>query len=63
LFDLGFITVADDGAMVVSDALDEDARRLLGLGPPLRVERLHAAHRAYLPWHRERVYRGAAAKA
>jgi putative restriction endonuclease len=61
LFDLGFITVADDGAVVVGDAVDGNARRLLGLESSLRVERLHAGHRSYLPWHRERVFRGAAA--
>lgn len=55
-FDCGFITVADDGAIVVSDALDEDARAVLGLDRPLRVRGLADGHRGYLPWHRERVF-------
>lgn len=54
-FDQGFITVQDDGAIVVSDALDAEARVMLGLDQPLRVRRLMEGHRGYLPWHRERV--------
>lgn len=55
-FDLGFITVADDGAIGVSHALDADARAILGLDQPLRVRSLADGHRAYLPWHRARVF-------
>lgn len=55
-FDRGFITVADDGVVVVSATLDEAARGTLGLDEALRVQGLHEGHRAYLPWHRERVF-------
>lgn len=55
-FDRGLITVADDGAIVVSDALDANARAILGLDRPLSVRNLADGHRAYLPWHRERVF-------
>ncbi|HWA72807.1 MAG TPA: HNH endonuclease [Polyangiaceae bacterium] len=55
-FDGGFITVADDGAIVVSEALHADARIVLRLDQPLRVRGITDAHRGYLPWHRERVY-------
>ncbi|MGA8054285.1 MAG: HNH endonuclease [Burkholderiales bacterium] len=58
-FDRGFITVADDGAVLVSSALDAAARETLGLDQPLRVLGLHEGHRTYLPWHRERVFKGA----
>jgi len=58
-FDRGFITVVDDGAVVVSAALDAAAREVLGLDAPLRVRSLHEGHRAYLPWHRERVFKDA----
>jgi putative restriction endonuclease len=57
-FDRGFITVQDDGAIVVSAVLDEGARAILGLDQPLRVRGLADGHRAYLPWHRDRVFRG-----
>ncbi|MBI4953990.1 MAG: HNH endonuclease [Myxococcales bacterium] len=58
VFDRGFVTVSDEGAVVVSTALDDEARGALGLDRPLRVRALHDGHRAYLPWHRERVFKG-----
>lgn len=62
-FDRGFITVQDDGAILVSDALAADARAVLGLDRPLRVRRITDGHRSYLPWHRERVFQSATANA
>jgi hypothetical protein len=56
-FDAGFITLAEDGAVLVSDALPPDARVLLGLDQPLQVRGLHPAHERYLPWHRAKVFR------
>jgi putative restriction endonuclease len=58
-FDRGFITIADDGAVVIASALDEEARRVLGVDRPLRVRGLVDGHRVYLPWHRERVFKDA----
>ncbi|MCK6502712.1 HNH endonuclease [Myxococcota bacterium] len=55
-YDVGLITVEDDGTVVVSDALDADARAILGLDPPRRVRGLVVGHRPYLAWHRERVF-------
>lgn len=59
-FDSGFITVAHDGTVVVSDSLNADARAILGLDQPLRVSGLADGHCYYLPWHRCRVFRSAA---
>lgn len=59
-FDRGFITVADDGTIDVSDVLDTEARATLGLDRPLRVRGLADGHRAYLPWHRDRIFQTAA---
>jgi putative restriction endonuclease len=56
-FDCGLITFDDTGLLVVSDALDSPARALLGYDKPLRMNRIDDGHRAYLPWHRERVFR------
>jgi putative restriction endonuclease len=56
-FDRGFITLADDGAVIVSPLLGEGDRHVLGLEAPLRVRTLHDGHRTYLPWHRERVFK------
>jgi hypothetical protein len=57
-FDGGFITIADDGTVVVSDQLAATDRVLLGLDQGLRVERLMDGHRLYLPWHRRHVFKG-----
>jgi putative restriction endonuclease len=58
-FDLGFITVADDGGVIVSPLLSTDDRGLLGLDRPLRVRALADGHRVFLPWHREKLFRRA----
>lgn len=55
-FDRGLMTVADDGAIVISDALEADARRLLGLDGQLHVRGITDGHRRYLPWHREHLF-------
>lgn len=55
--DRGFVTVADDGAVVVAGVLDAPARTVLGLDRPLRVAALADGHREYLPWHRTRVFK------
>ncbi|MEP6653195.1 MAG: HNH endonuclease [Myxococcales bacterium] len=56
-FDRGYITVADDGIVVVSNLLTDFDREVLGLAAPTRVTRLTDGHRAYLPWHRAKVFR------
>jgi hypothetical protein len=58
-FDRGFITIDDAGRVIVADALDPASRSVLGLDRPLWVHRLVDPHRAFLTWHRERVFRGA----
>lgn len=55
-FDCGFITVSDDGAIVVSESLAADDRVLLGIDRPLRVHGLTDSHRSYLSWHRKHVF-------
>jgi putative restriction endonuclease len=56
-FDCGYITVADDGAVVVSDELGDSARHLLGLASTQYLTALTPGHRAYLHWHHERIFR------
>lgn len=53
LFDLGFITIADHGTVVVSASLGEQDRKLLGIDVPMRVRGLTDAHRRYLRWQRQ----------
>ena len=56
-FDSGFITIAQDGTMVLSDALPSGARSVLRLDGPLRVHGLRRPHERYLQWHRAIVFR------
>ena len=56
-FDSGLITIAEDGAVVISDGLQSGARSALGLDGTLKVHGLHRAHERYLPWHRSRIFR------
>ena len=58
VFDAGFITLAEDGALLVSDALSAGARSILGLENRLKVRGLHRAHEGYLTWHRANVFCG-----
>jgi hypothetical protein len=57
-FDLGYISIAGDGDVLVSEKLTADARRVLGLDVPLRVRQVEDGHRPYLRFHRERVWLG-----
>jgi hypothetical protein len=57
-FDRGFITVADNGTVVLSEALDREARQALDVERPMRVFNLADGHRRYLSWHQDRVFLG-----
>ena len=56
-FDSGFITIAEDGTVVISDVLPSGARSVLDLTGPLKIHGLLTAHQRYLPWHRSRIFR------
>ena len=56
-FDSGLLTVAEDGTVLLSDALPSTARSALGLEGALKLHGLHRAHERYLPWHRSRIFR------
>ena len=56
-FDFGFITIVENGAVLLSDTLPSSARSALGLDGSLKVHGLHRAHERYLPWHRSKIFR------
>jgi hypothetical protein len=58
-FDRGFITIADDGAVLISPALGAEAQAILGLDKCLCVAALVDRHRAYLSWHRAKLFQQA----
>ena len=56
-FDAGFITIAQDGTVLISTMLPFQARSVLGLSNLLRIRAPHHAHERYLPLHRTNIFR------
>jgi hypothetical protein len=56
-FDRGFITVTDDGDVLVSSRLPTRECQVLGLDVPRRIAGLRPEHAPYLAWHREHVWK------
>ncbi len=56
-FDQGFITVGDRGEVIVSPALENEARQVLGLGVVTTLRAPVVGQQAYLQWHRNWVFR------
>jgi putative restriction endonuclease len=56
-FYAGFITVGEEGEVLVSDLLGREARRLLGLNEVIKLRGVADGHKQYLLWHRSRVFR------
>jgi putative restriction endonuclease len=57
LFDRGFMTIDDAGVVIFSAALSQVDRDTLGLKMLMRTSELTDSHRAYLAWHRQRIFR------
>ncbi len=57
VFDKGFITISDEGQVIISETLGPAARQLLGLEKLPQLARVEPQHRHYLGWHRQRVFR------
>jgi putative restriction endonuclease len=56
LFDGGWITFLDDGAMLASEGLTPIRLQQLGIQPELRLTWISDSHRAYLAYHRSLVF-------
>ena len=54
-FDASFITIAQDGTVLVSSKLPVEARSVLGLDTQLKIRGLDHAHELYLPLHRAKT--------
>lgn len=55
LFDQGYISFDNGGAVIISAALPESARKEMGITEDLLLEPLYQQHRPYLAYHREHV--------
>jgi hypothetical protein len=55
-FDQGFISVTDDGLVLVSERLPNREREVLGIHVPRHIAGLRARHLPYLAWHRDHVW-------
>lgn len=57
LFDGGWMTFSDSGDAIFSSQLTAGALMALGIGPAMRIDGLRGAHRQYLAFHREHIWR------
>ena len=57
-FDAGYVSFADDGAMLTSPQLSAEAMQALGLRPDLRLRRVQPSQRPFLQWHRDHLLLG-----
>lgn len=55
LFDKGYISF-DDGAILISDSLDETSRIFLNINDKLRIQ-MNEIQLLYMNWHRENVFK------
>lgn len=58
LFDSGLMTIENNGLVRFATAITHERCLLLGLHDEMFVHHLRAPHRAYLEFHRTRVWRG-----
>lgn len=60
LFDGGWITFSVVGKLVISDALPQSSRALMGLHTEMSINLLTDVHQQFLSYHREHVFKTAA---
>jgi hypothetical protein len=54
LFDRGFISFDENGSILISNKLNDESLRCLGVTPELEISNLNSRHQSYLGHHRER---------
>ena len=58
LFDNGFISFADDGAVIISPVLSSAARAAFGVDAAMHLLKpLNAAQQTYMAYHRDHVFK------
>ena len=57
LFDMGFISFADDGKILLSAELSEEELRLMNIDKSFMLK-IPEGMRKYITYHRENIFRG-----
>lgn len=56
-FDAGFISFDDDGKIIISSKLSKTTLKQLGIHPGMKLLKVEPAHKVFLSYHRENVFR------
>jgi predicted restriction endonuclease len=56
-FDAGYISFDDEGLMLISERLAPDDAKALAIRPEMRLQRIESAHKKYLAFHREHIFK------
>lgn len=56
LFDKGYISFNDNGAILISDSLDEVTRVFLNINQAMRLE-MNDSEQQYMKWHRRKIFK------
>lgn len=56
-FDSGYISFDDEGRIAISKRLTADDANALGINSDMRLKRVEPAHRKYLAFHREHIFK------
>ncbi|PFH89990.1 type II restriction endonuclease [Bacillus cereus] len=55
LFDKGYISFDREGAILISDGLDETTKLFLNINKNMKIN-MSEKQREYMKWHRENIY-------
>ncbi len=56
-FDSGYMSFDDEGGILISERLTADDAKALGISSSMRLRRIEPAHKKYLAFHREHVFK------
>lgn len=56
-FDKGFISFNNNGRIIISNQLDLQTRKILGIVPSMKLKKIDQSHLPYLAFHREKVFK------
>jgi len=57
VFDQGLVSFSNEGTIIISSLLDEEARFILGIHPNMKIKKVEKSHHIYLEYHRENIFK------